>query len=129
MVGVDLLKIPGVGPSIAADLNRLGVRETAELRGRNPEAMYRELCRMEGKPVDRCVLYVFRCAVYFASEPVHDPELLQWWRWKDEGGVSGRPEAENVRRRRSAGRASRGARRGRRTEKVRRGRAGVARPL
>jgi hypothetical protein len=33
--------------------------------------------------VDRCVLYVFRCAVYFASEAEHDPELLKWWNWKD----------------------------------------------
>ncbi|MGA3073400.1 MAG: helix-hairpin-helix domain-containing protein, partial [Bryobacteraceae bacterium] len=31
-----------------------------------------------------CVLYVFRCAVYFASEAEHDPELLKWWNWKDQ---------------------------------------------
>jgi hypothetical protein len=36
-----------------------------------------------GQHVDRCVLYVFRCAVYFASESKHDPELLKWWNWKD----------------------------------------------
>lgn len=29
--------------------------------------------------VDRCMLYVFRCAVYYE----HDPELLKWWNWKD----------------------------------------------
>jgi hypothetical protein len=29
------------------------------------------------------VLYVFRCAVYYASHEVHDPELLKWWNWKD----------------------------------------------
>jgi hypothetical protein len=85
MVGqVDnLLRIPGVGPSIAADLHRLGIREVAQLRGRKPEALYAELCRAVGHPVDRCVLYVFRCAVYFASEAKHDPELLKWWNWKD----------------------------------------------
>ncbi|MGO4883438.1 MAG: helix-hairpin-helix domain-containing protein [Bryobacteraceae bacterium] len=59
--------IPGVGPSIAKDLRRVGVREVADLRGANPEALYAELCRI-GHHVDRCVLYVFRCAVYFASE-------------------------------------------------------------
>ncbi|HXM43059.1 MAG TPA: helix-hairpin-helix domain-containing protein [Bryobacteraceae bacterium] len=80
---VDLLRIPGVGPSIAADLNRLGIREVAELRGRNPESLYAELCHHVGHHVDRCVLYVFRCAVYFASEATHDPELLKWWNWKD----------------------------------------------
>jgi hypothetical protein len=31
----------------------------------------------------RCVLYVFRCAVYFATEKVHDEELLKWWNWQD----------------------------------------------
>lgn len=80
----ELSRIPGVGPSIAGDLYRLGFREVAELRGGNPEAMYGELCRQTGQNVDRCVLYVFRCAVYFASEPRPDPELLQWWKWKDQ---------------------------------------------
>ena len=79
----NLTRIPGVGPSIAADLNRLGIRDVAELRGRNPESLYAQLCRETGQHVDRCVLYVFRCAVYFASESDHDPELLKWWNWKD----------------------------------------------
>jgi hypothetical protein len=79
----DLGRIPGVGPSIAADLRRLGVREVAELRGRNPEALYSELCQKTGRHVDRCVLYVFRCAVYFASEANPHPEMLKWWNWKD----------------------------------------------
>ena len=34
--------------------------------------------------VDRCVLYVFRVAVYVASTPEEkrDPNLLKWWNWK-----------------------------------------------
>ena len=80
----DLTRIPGVGPSIAADLYRLGIQEVAELRGQNPEAMYEETCRLEGVKVDRCVLYVYRCAVYFASEARPEKELLQWWKWKDD---------------------------------------------
>ncbi len=79
----DLMRIPGVGPSIAKDLYSLGIREVGELRGRNPEALYSELCQAAGKTQDRCVLYVFRCAVYFASEPEPDLELLKWWNWKD----------------------------------------------
>ena len=81
----ELSRVPGVGPSIAADLYRLGIREIAELRDRNPETLYNELCRREGQHVDRCVLYVFRCAIYYASETRHDPELLKWWNWKDHG--------------------------------------------
>ena len=64
----ELSRIPGVGPSIASDLYLLGIRQVADLRGRNPELLYSELCREMGQHVDRCVLYTFRCAVYFASE-------------------------------------------------------------
>jgi hypothetical protein len=80
---VDLSRIPGVGPSIASNLYSLGIRQVAYLRGKDPELLYSELCREMGQHVDRCVLYTFRCAVYFASESKHDPELLKWWNWKD----------------------------------------------
>ncbi|MBC8473125.1 MAG: pathogenicity locus, partial [Planctomycetes bacterium] len=30
-----------------------------------------------------CMLYVLRCAVYYASNTEHDPDLLKWWNWKD----------------------------------------------
>ena len=118
-VGQDsrrLQRIPGVGPSIAADLQRLGIRDVAELRGRNPESLYAALCREVRHHVDRCVLYVFRCAVYFASEAEHDPELLKWWNWKDgriglracplsPGAQSHRPSGGRVRRGRKNDRA------------------------
>jgi hypothetical protein len=79
----ELQKIPGVGPSIAQDLYNLGIRSVADLKNKNPEIMYVQLCRQMGQPVDRCMLYVFRCAVYFASHTRHDMELLKWWNWKD----------------------------------------------
>ena len=79
----ELSRIPGVGPSIASDLYLLGVREIADIRGQNPESLYADLCQRAGQHVDRCVLYVFRCAVYYASEIQHDPERLKWWNWKD----------------------------------------------
>ncbi len=79
----DLHKIPGVGPKIARDLRDLGYRCVAELKGRDPETMYAALCSLRGGRVDRCMLYLFRCAVYFATEETHDPELLKWWKWKD----------------------------------------------
>ena len=79
----ELQNIPGVGKSIAEDLRRLGIKHVSDLRNRNPEDLYNDLCKKIGKPVDRCMLYVFRCAVYFASHKKHDPEKLQWWNWKD----------------------------------------------
>jgi len=79
----ELQQIPGVGPSLANDLWCLGIRSLADLKNRNPQILYERLCTLEGKHVDRCVLYVFRCAVYFASHTKHDPRLLKWWHWKD----------------------------------------------
>jgi len=83
----DLERIPGVGPSIAADLRDLGVVRVEDLRGAQPQELYDRLCAMRGAHIDRCVLYVFRCAVYFAGTDRHDPELLKWWHWKD-GGIA-----------------------------------------
>jgi Pathogenicity locus len=79
----DLLSIPGVGKSIAQDLRDLGITRVADLRNADPQRLYDDLCQRQGAQIDRCVLYTFRCAVYFASEELHDPELLKWWNWKD----------------------------------------------
>ena len=40
-------------------------------------------CIQKGFTEDRCELYVFRCAVYYAEHEEHDPEKLKWWYWKD----------------------------------------------
>jgi hypothetical protein len=79
----SLQTIPGVGPSLAADLGDLGYAGVSDLVNEDPEAMYSRLCRIRGERQDPCVLYVFRCAVYFASTSEPDPELLKWWAWKD----------------------------------------------
>ncbi len=79
----DLMTIPGVGPSISRDLFDLGVKSVKSLEGKDPEKLYQKLCRIRGGHIDRCVLYVFRCAVYFAENEERDPELLKWWNWKD----------------------------------------------
>ncbi len=80
--GSELQTIPGIGPSLAKDLSDLGFHRVGDLAGRDPEAMYRNLCDLRGTHIDRCVLYVFRCAVYYAGNRNHDPELLKWWNWK-----------------------------------------------
>lgn len=79
----ELQKIPGIGVSLSEDLYSLGMRRISDLKGRDPQKLYDELNSITGKIQDRCVLYVFRCAVYFATEREHDPELLKWWNWKD----------------------------------------------
>lgn len=82
--------IPGIGPSLAADLRLLGIRTVADLKGRDPERLYRRLERLSGGPQDRCVLYTFRCAVYFAETRRPTPRLLRWWNWTDERMPRGR---------------------------------------
>ncbi|GAC1350863.1 MAG: helix-hairpin-helix domain-containing protein [Ktedonobacteraceae bacterium] len=79
----ELQGIPGVGKSISMDLWNMGFREVQELQNQDPEEMYLKFCVQQGMHVDRCLLYVFRCAVYYASNEQHDPELLKWWNWKD----------------------------------------------
>jgi hypothetical protein len=79
----ELQTIPGVGTSIARDLIDLGYSHISDLKGIDPELMYQRLCTVRGQHIDRCVLYVFRCAVYFANSKNHEPELLKWWNWKD----------------------------------------------
>lgn len=79
----EFQRIPGVGKSISLDLWNLGYRGVEELQKQDPEEMYERFCIQEGMHVDRCLLYVFRCAVYYASNEQHDTELLKWWNWKD----------------------------------------------
>jgi hypothetical protein len=81
----ELRQIPGVGKSIAEDLWSLEIRSVADLKGRDPEELYFEYCARAGAVVDRCLLYVFREAVYYASTEEPDPELLKWWNWKYHG--------------------------------------------
>lgn len=79
----ELRGIPGIGKSIAEDLWQLDIRSAKDLKGKDPEKLYLKRCSQQGVAVDRCLLYTFRCAVYFASHKRHDPELLKWWNWKD----------------------------------------------
>jgi len=77
-----LRNIPGVGKSIADNLIQIGIKSVDELKGKNPEKLYQLSNKHAGKMQDRCLLYVFRSAVYFA-EGGRDTEKLKWWNWKD----------------------------------------------
>ena len=80
-----LEEIPGVGKRIAGVMEQLGIRQVSDLRGKDPEEMYRRECLMKGYQEDRCALYVWRAAVvYYAEHENPDPEKLKWWAWKDE---------------------------------------------
>ena len=79
----ELEKIPGVGPNMAAHLHALGFDTVESLRGQDPQALYERDCARCGGILDRCVLYVYRCAVYFAESPREYHEKCKWWNCKD----------------------------------------------
>jgi len=79
----ELVKIPGVGPRTAEDLFDLGIRSVFDLTRREPEALFKKLCKLRGKQLDPRVLYIFRAARRYAEKPDTDPEKLKWWLFKD----------------------------------------------
>ena len=79
----SLQVIPGVGKSIANDLYLLGIRSVNDLKNKNPQQLYDKMTRLTGAQHDRCLLYVFRCAVYYAETKKHEKKKLNWWYWKD----------------------------------------------
>ena len=72
-----------MGKACALDLWNIGIRKVSDLKDRDPEALYETLNAWSGVRHDVCMLYTFRCAVYFASETGHPREKLNWWYWKD----------------------------------------------
>jgi len=77
-----LINIPGVGKSIEKDFHNIGINTVSDLIDKNPENLYELSNKFAGVTQDRCLLYVFRTAVYYAKGG-RDPEKLKWWNWKD----------------------------------------------
>lgn len=77
----SLQGLPGIGPSLAADLARLGYREPEDLTGEDPEHLFRQLEAATGLRQDPIVLDAFRCACHSASSLENDPELIKPWAW------------------------------------------------
>lgn len=72
--------IPNVGPAVAADLRRLGISLPGELMGRDPYAMYDDLCRLTGQRHDPCLLDTFIAAVRYMDGAPKKP----WWKYTAE---------------------------------------------
>ncbi len=78
----SLMQIPGVGKSIAQDLINIGIKSVKDLKGKDPQKLYNKSNKFAGVVQDRCLLYVFRCAVYYAETDKPKAELLKWWNHK-----------------------------------------------
>jgi hypothetical protein len=79
----ELQQIPSIGKACSLDLWRLGVKKISDLKNRNPRDLYDQLNTLTGVIQDPCMLYTFRCAVYFASTKNPQKAKLKWWYWKD----------------------------------------------
>jgi hypothetical protein len=76
----DLEQIPNVGPSIAANLNKIGIQEPQDLPGKDPYQLFEHLCEVTGQRHDPCVIDVFIAAVRFMEGAAARP----WWKYTQE---------------------------------------------
>lgn len=103
-----LREIPNVGPKMAADLLKLGVRRLEDAAGRDPDEMYNELCALDARRHDPCVRDVFAAVVSHAEGGSARP----WWEFTPErkareANERGAKERERQRRDRKGSRKER----------------------
>lgn len=72
-----LTDLPNVGPAVAADLRLLGIERPDQLAGRDPWAMYVDLCHLTGQRHDPCVIDVFLSITDFIAGGAPKP----WWHY------------------------------------------------
>lgn len=72
--------IPNIGPALAADFKRLKLATPQDLVGRDPFALYDELCRLTRTRHDPCVIDAFIAAVRFMEGAKPRP----WWAYTAE---------------------------------------------
>lgn len=72
-----LEQLPNIGPSLAADLRLIGIRQPDELRHKDAFVLYQQLCAATGQRHDPCVLDTFMAAVDFMGGAAAAP----WWHY------------------------------------------------
>lgn len=77
---VLLTDLPNIGKSLAGDLQVIGIKRPAELRGRDPYEMYATLCEITAQRHDPCVIDVFISVTRFVAGEA--PTV--WWAFTDE---------------------------------------------
>lgn len=73
--------LPNIGPSIAADLRRLGINTPAQLAKRDPLKTYLALGPTMAQRHDPCVLYTLLAAKHFLDSG----EARKWWTFTEAG--------------------------------------------
>lgn len=75
-----LTDLPNIGRAMAEDLRLLGIDQPAQLRARDPYALYGELCIATGQRQDPCVLDTFISITRFMD----GDEARPWWAYTAE---------------------------------------------
>lgn len=72
-----LEQLPNIGPSLAADLRRIGIEHPVDLHGQDAFVLYQKLCVATGQRQDPCVLDTFMAATDFMGGAPAAP----WWNY------------------------------------------------
>ena len=76
----ELIKLPNVGKATAGDLLLLNIRKLEDLKDRDPDELYSELCVRTGTRHDPCCRDVFAALVDYANGAPARP----WWHYTPE---------------------------------------------
>jgi hypothetical protein len=83
----ELRSLPNIGPAIAKKLMRLCIEQPSDLRGHDPEQLFRRLCDLDGRRHDPCLLDTFVAAIDYANgAPAHP-----WWYYSRQRKTSADP--------------------------------------
>ena len=89
---VLLTHLPNIGPSLAGDLQLIGIQRPAQLKGRDPYALFETLCEMTQQRHDPCVLDVFISVTRFMNG---EPPAV-WWQFTEERKKTLREQRDRV---------------------------------
>jgi hypothetical protein len=69
--------IPNVGPRMAEDFKKLGIKNPQDLKGKDALKLYKKMCALSGTRQDPCVLDTYLAVVDFMNGGTPKP----WWRF------------------------------------------------
>ncbi len=76
----QLTDLPNVGPAMAQDLALIGINRPEQLTGKEPLALYQQLCMKQRTRQDPCVLDVLISVTRF----MNGEEAKPWWAYTAE---------------------------------------------
>jgi DNA transformation protein len=78
---MKLNQLPNIGKAISADLVSIGIKDSADLLGKNPLKVFIDLKEVMGKRHDPCVYYTLLSVEHFSKTG----ESLPWWKFTEQG--------------------------------------------